>query len=41
MQREKGKERKREMEGGAELEMEVMEEVEGLSLLAQSLSPVL
>lgn len=36
-----GKEMKRVMEGQAELEIQVTEEVEALSLLAQSLSPVL
>lgn len=41
MGRETGRGIKREMEGGAELEIQVMEVVEVLFLLVQSLSPVL
>lgn len=41
MGKETGMEIKREKEGGAELETQVMEVVEVLSLLVQSLSPVL
>lgn len=41
MGQEMGKEMKRKMEQGAELGIQVMEEVEVLSLLVQSLSPAL
>ncbi len=41
MGKEMGKEIKKEMEGGAELGIQVMEVVKVLSLPVQSLSPVL
>lgn len=41
MGKETGREIQREMEGGAELGTQVMEMVEVLFLLVQSLSPVL
>lgn len=41
MGKEMGKEMKQEMEGGAELEIGLIEEAEAPSLLVQSLSPAL
>ena len=41
MEKEMGREKQREMKGGAELGTQVIEDVEVTSLLVRSLSPIL